>query len=716
VISRSDHVRPTSGLVAALAFVVVAAFVSCAAFGYLLTRESDIRHQIQQRASLIGVVDEFRTVFADITLRAAASPAWETGDPSEFAHVLGPMGAARYRYEQAYLVSASGALLASYPPAATIPAGLARIIAAFRDADEDSANAGGAPGRDPVTTDFAIIDDRPGLVATAALRAPSARLRENGRPAILVHVTGLESGLVGMLETMSGVSDLAFEARPPQADREVRSLLDAKGRIVGWLSWKREHPMMDAVTRLTPLLATVATCLICFAGLAIGQIGRTTRRLATSEAKALKIAYEDPVTGLPNRGKLFDMLDAALGARDSDEVVSFGLIDAEGCKDIRESVGDQSGNELLAAVGERLRAALPAATTLARAGENEFAMIVRDADGTAGWDAARAALKATEHPFQIANHAVQAGLTIGLVRAPNDGDSRDDLMRRADLARRALKGGERRIGGFAREMEQEFRDRLFLKQELRRALAERAFEMYYQPIVAAQGENIVGVEALMRWNHPSRGFISPAEFIPVAEENGMMAELGAFALRQALADVGRWRDIYVAVNLSPVQVRDRAFMASIAGTIARAGISHSRVVLEITEGVLIGNADEAKERFEQLRRLGVKIALDDFGAGYSSLGYLRNFPIDKLKIDKQFIAPIGRTSDSSVILQAIMALGHALGLTVLCEGVETEEQRVLLRIAGCDEMQGFLFSKPVLRASIDRLMRDGLGQSMMARA
>jgi diguanylate cyclase (GGDEF)-like protein len=708
-------VRPTSGLVAALALVVVAAFLSCAAFGYLLARESDIRHQIQQRASLIGVVDEFRSVFADVTLRAAASPVWETGIAAEFTQVLGPMGLARYRYDQAYLVSASGRLLASYPPAAKIPAGLARIIAAFHEADEASAKDGAAAGDEHVVTDFAIIDERPALVATAPLRAPSARLRENGRPAMLVHLTGLETGLVGMLETMSGVSDLAFEGKPPQADREVRALLDAKGRIVGWLSWKREHPMMDAVTRLTPLLTTVAACLICFAGLAIRQIGRTTSRLAASEAKALKIAYEDPVTGLPNRRKLFDLLDGALGARTPDEVVSFALIDADGCKDIRESVSDESGNELLAAVGERLRAALPAATTLARVGENEFAMIVRDADGSAGWDAARTALKATQKPFRIGNHAVQAGLTIGLVQAPDDGDSRDDLMRRADLARRMLKGGETRIGGFAREMEQEFRDRLFLKQELRRAVVEQAFEMYYQPIVAADGQHIVGVEALMRWNHPSRGFISPAEFIPVAEENGMMGELGAFALRQALADVGRWRNIYVAVNLSPVQVRDRAFMASIASTIARAGISHSRVVLEITEGVLIGNPAEAKERFEQLRKLGVKIALDDFGSGYSSLGYLRNFPIDKLKIDKQFIAPIGRSPESGVVLQAIMALGRALGLTVLCEGVETEEQRVLLRIAGCDEMQGFLFSRAVPRDVIDRLIREG-GQPMRASA
>src|SRR5262249_42760910 len=201
---------------------------------------------------------------------------------------------------------------------------------------------------------------------------------------------------------------------------------------------------------------------------------------------------------------------------------------------------------------------------------------------------------------------------------------------------------------------------LFIKRELRRALAEQALEVHYQPIVAAEGQRIVGVEALARWTHPSRGAIPPADFIPVAEQTGMMMQLGEFVLRRALADAARWRDLYVAVNLSPVQVRDRGLVSLVAGAIAQAGIAPSRVVLEVTEGVLIDNPDEAKQRLEQLRALGVKIALDDFGSGYSSLSYLRRFPIDKLKIDKQFVAPLGHSSDSGVILQAIMALGRAL--------------------------------------------------------
>jgi EAL domain-containing protein (putative c-di-GMP-specific phosphodiesterase class I) len=294
------------------------------------------------------------------------------------------------------------------------------------------------------------------------------------------------------------------------------------------------------------------------------------------------------------------------------------------------------------------------------------------------------------------------------VRAPADGETREELLRRADLARRSIEPGSTlRIAGFDPGMEKEFQDRLFIKRELRRTLTEQGFDVHYQPIVAAEGQKIVGVEALMRWNHPTRGMIPPGEFIPVAEQTGLMPQLGEFVLRRALADAVRWKDVYVAVNISPYQMRDRGLVGLVAAVLADTGLPPSRLMLEVTEGVLIENPDEAKERLEQLRALGVKIALDDFGSGYSSLSYLRRFPIDKLKIDKEFVAPLGRSSDGGVIIQAIMALGRALGLTVLCEGVETEEQRILLRLAGCDEMQGFLFAKPAPRAAIDRMILGG---------
>jgi EAL domain-containing protein (putative c-di-GMP-specific phosphodiesterase class I) len=234
----------------------------------------------------------------------------------------------------------------------------------------------------------------------------------------------------------------------------------------------------------------------------------------------------------------------------------------------------------------------------------------------------------------------------------------------------------------------------FIRRELPLAVKAQAFDVHYQPIVAAAGGKIAGVEALLRWTHRERGGISPAVFVPVAEQMGLMDELGAFVLRRAVQDAKNWPDIYISVNLSPLQVRDRRIVDVVRSALAESGLAPSRLILEITEGVLIDNPEEMLKRIEELRALGVRIALDDFGSGYSSLGYLQRFAFDKLKIDRSFVTALGRSSNAAVIIQAIVALGRALDVTVVVEGVETEEQRVLLRLAGCDEMQGFLFARP----------------------
>jgi diguanylate cyclase (GGDEF)-like protein len=683
-------------LVAPFALVLIGVFAACGFFGYVLARESDAHYQDQRRAALLGVIDEFRNVFADMTRDMAddAARGLAAGDAAmpEFTRLLAPVGLARYRHERAAVIDGKAAPLALYPAGGQIPRPLLRAVADFR--------AGGAGL--PVATEIVLLDGQPALVAAAPVRAAAASV--DAHAPVLVRAKRLDAGLITAFEGMSGVTALVFDAEEPHADRDVLSLLDAQGRIVGWLSWRREHPTMDAVGRLIPMLGAVAACLVAFASMTIRQIGGATRRLAASEAEAHRIAYEDPVTGLPNRRMMADLLDAALAER-RDGNVSFALIGVDAFADLEEALGEQGSDELLAAVGERLRGAMPAEVTLGRVGPAEFALVATDADRTQAMAAIQAAVRVMAQPLWIASQAVQAGVTAGVVQAPEDGETREELTRRADLARRSVEHDSgQRIAGFDADMEQEFQERLFIKRELRRTLTEQGFEVHYQPIVAAEGQRIVGVEALLRWKHPTRGMIPPAEFIPVAEQTGLMPQLGEFVLRRALADTVRWKDIYVAVNISPHQMHSRRLVSLVAAVLADTGMPPSRVMLEVTEGVLIDNPDEGKERLEQLRALGVKIALDDFGSGYSSLSYLRKFPIDKLKIDKEFVAPLGRSSDGGVIIQAIMALGRALGLMVLCEGVETEEQRILLRLAGCDEMQGFLFAKPAPKAAIERLI------------
>jgi EAL domain-containing protein (putative c-di-GMP-specific phosphodiesterase class I) len=332
--------------------------------------------------------------------------------------------------------------------------------------------------------------------------------------------------------------------------------------------------------------------------------------------------------------------------------------------------------------------------------------MLRAPDPELAFAAAGAARDAIAKPIW-ADQVVQLTGSIGLSIAPHDGIAVADLVRHAKLAARAAKRrGRGLVVRFASEMEVDFDERRFIRRELSNALATRAFELYYQPIVSADGGAIVGVEALLRWNHSTRGFIPPAVFVRVAEDAGLMDQLGEFVLRRALADAARWPDLYVAVNLSPVQVRDRKFVDLVAAILQENAFPPARLVLEITEGVLIDDPETAKLRLQDLRKLGVRLALDDFGAGYSSLTYLQRLPFDKLKIDRGFVAALEHSANTGVIIQAIVALGRALGMSVLIEGVETEEQRVLLRLAGCNEMQGFLFARPAPREQIDRLLAD----------
>jgi len=522
---------------------------------------------------------------------------------------------------------------------------------------------------------------------------------------VLLAVARLDPRLTPALEKTAGVEAPSFEGGMGGSDREMLSLVDQGGRLVGWIGWRTQQPMSSTMIWLAPFLGLIALWLVGFVAHAFRQVCRANDHLEATRAEAERIANDDPLTGLPNRRRILEELDRALAARRTGRYVCFAFLDLDGFKDVNEALGHEAGDQLLIYVAERLTAATTTLGTLGRIGGDEFAMVIDSDDAKAAMWAVNAAIAAMAQPFWLGGQALQVGLTVGLAQGPQHGDTRDELTRRADLALRAAKRhGRGRAVAFEPEMEGGLNDRRFVNRELRHTLAEGGLDVHYQPIVAADGQRVVGVEALARWRHPARGDIPPMVFIPVAEQTGLMPKLGEFVLRRALSDAKRWNDVYIAVNLSPVQVRDRNLVDLVRTVIVETGIEPGRVVLEITEGVLIENPEEAQLRLESLRALGVKIAIDDFGSGYSSLSYLRRFPIDKLKIDKEFVSPLGRSANGGVIIQAIIALGRALGLSVLCEGVETEEQRILLRLAGCDEMQGFLFARPGPAAAVDRLL------------
>jgi diguanylate cyclase (GGDEF)-like protein len=481
--------------------------------------------------------------------------------------------------------------------------------------------------------------------------------------------------------------------------------MDSAGRIAGFFTWDKYRPMTQVMGRLAAFFAAVAVIVFGFAALSLWQLRRAQRALAVREVEAARAADEDKLTGLPNHAKTLELLDLSLAERADDECTTFALIELDGMDDITATHGVLGSDELIVAVARRMRETLPAGVFCGRIAGDKFAVAMTAAHDADSEAVVRAAIDAIARPHWV-DTVVRVSAHAGFAQAPRHAATRGELTRRAELAlRAAAKRGPGAIVAFDVAIDTVSTDQKFIHRELPRAVSANDLDLHYQPIVSSQGGRMVGVEALLRWNHSTRGSIPPATFIPVAEQMGLMGTIGAFVLRRALHEAKRWpEDLYIAVNLSPLQVRDGSIVELVRSALAESSVSPSRLVLEITEGVLIDNPDEMVKRIKDLHELGVRVALDDFGSGYSNLGYLQRFPLDKIKIDQSFVAALGHSSNGGVIVQAMVALGRALGLSVLVEGVETEHQRVLLRLAGCDEMQGFLFARPAPARAIDALL------------
>ncbi len=529
--------------------------------------------------------------------------------------------------------------------------------------------------------------------AIAEFRSPSGRSDE------------IDPRLIRLAEQIFSVKNLKFERDPDAGDREVRPVVGADGRIAGFFTWDKSHPMVRVMGRLASFFAVVAAVLFGFAGLSLWQLKHARRELALRDLQAARAADEDKLTGLPNHSKTLELLDLALAERANGDWATFALIELDGMEDVTAHRGVLGSDEVIVAAAKRLKAVLPSYATCGRIAGDAFAIIRTAAPEVNVEMIIRAVLESISHPHWIDNVA-RVSAHAGFAQAPRHAATRGELTRRTNLSlRAAAKKGPGSIVTFDLSIDAISNDQKFIHRELSGAISANELAVHYQPIVSSQGGRMVGVEALLRWTHATRGAIPPATFIPVAEQMGLMDTIGSFVLRRTLEEARRWpNELYVAVNLSPLQVRDSTIVDMVRSALAESGVAPSRLVLEITEGVLIDNPEEMVRRINDLHALRVRVALDDFGSGYSNFGYLQRFPLDKLKIDKSFVAALGRSSNGGVIIQAIAALARALGLSVLVEGVETEHQRVLLRLAGCDEMQGLLFARPAPAKAIDRLL------------
>ncbi len=383
------------------------------------------------------------------------------------------------------------------------------------------------------------------------------------------------------------------------------------------------------------------------------------------------------------------------------------LIDLDKFKQVNDTLGHLAGDQLIQAVAARLSACLPRHGIVARLGGDEFATCINGIDDAAMLGSlAETCLAELRRPFDIMGSTVHIGGSIGIALAAPHGSDRTELLRKADIAMyRAKESGRNGYRFFTPDMDESLANRRLLEEDLRHALeGRRELFVAYQPKLDATGRTIVGLEALVRWEHPSRGTLSPDVFIPLAEETGLIAALGNWVLAEACRVARQWPDLTMAVNISPTQFKTPGVAQVIRSIVEDAGVRPRQIELEVTEGVLVEDGSKGQEELNALREAGFSIALDDFGTGYSSLSYLKRFKVDRIKIDRSFVKRVGQDEEAIAIVQAVIALGRAMNLSITAEGVETAEQSALLRTAGCNELQGFLFSKALREQELSALL------------
>jgi diguanylate cyclase (GGDEF)-like protein/PAS domain S-box-containing protein len=429
-------------------------------------------------------------------------------------------------------------------------------------------------------------------------------------------------------------------------------------------------------------------------GYLVAVVDITERRKA--EARIAYMAHHDGLTDLPNREFYQERLRQALGEAQADgERVAVLCVDLDLFKNVNDSFGHPMGDRLLRLVADRLRSQVLGNHVAARLGGDEFALILAsDVSPNEVSDFSIRLINVLSASYDIDGIEVVIGASVGIALSPSDGTTSEELMRNADMALYRAKsdgGGVHRF--FEPEMDRLAQKRRDMEVDLRRAFANGEFELHYQPLVNIVTDRISGFESLLRWRHPDKGMISPADFIPIAEDIGLIVPLGEWVLREACTEATRWPDnVKVAVNLSAVQFRSRNLVQAVISALAHSGLSPLRLELEITESVFLAETEANLAILHQLRELGVSISMDDFGTGYSSLSYLRSFPFDKIKIDRSFVKDIAERPDCVAIVRAISGLGKSLKITTTAEGVETADQLECLRNEGCNEVQGFLFS------------------------
>ena len=495
-----------------------------------------------------------------------------------------------------------------------------------------------------------------------------------------------------------------FEKLETEMD-EARDLLDVR------VQRERMDALVTATQSKRMILGSLigGTLLLALITIVAEKLAqKITNELASSREEAHRLALHDPLTGLPNRAFLTRRLERALdGVRRDKQRLAMFCLDLDRFKQVNDTLGHAVGDALLRAVAVRLRECVRKSDTVARLGGDEFAIIQTTFDAAEEVTTlADRIVDAVSRPYDLDGHQVVVGVSIGIAMAPLDTTDAGHLLKMADLALYRAKADGRGIFRlFKSEMDINLQARRKMEFDLRQAVALEQLELHYQPLVDLASGEVSAVEALVRWQHPDRGLTSPDDFIPLAEETGLITPIGAWVLNRACSDAAQWpENIRVAVNISATQFKGVGLVSMVADALAAGALRPERLELEITETALLTDSETTIGILRELQAMGVRIAMDDFGTGYSSLRYLRSFPFDKIKIDRSFIADIENSSDCKAIIRAVTGLGNNLGMSTTAEGVETSGQLAQLLLEGCDQVQGYLFSPPIPAQDIAALL------------
>ena len=542
-----------------------------------------------------------------------------------------------------------------------------------------------------------VLDGAPAIIAAIQMTANDAALdsQEHASP-IVISAKFIDAESLTEIGTRLQLRSLRIAGEDAPGDDHFLPLVGPGGNQIARFAWTPNRPGAQIVQSVAPFIAVAIGGFSLLAALVLRYMRRTTATISRSEHQLRHLAMHDPLCGLPNRIYFADRLEATMAdVANGGEPAAVLYIDLDHFKDVNDTLGHPTGDDLLCAVTLRLSHAVREQELVARLGGDEFAVLTAGSDAAGLQTVAGRLINTLCAPYVINGQNIVIGASIGIAHIDGRIESAADVRRYADMALyRAKNEGRNRACIYDTAMDEDLSHRKFLEADLRVAIEQGELSVAYQPVVNNSGEKILGVEALCRWQHPVLGEIPPAEFIPIAENSGLIVALGEFVLRRACLDGKAWPGITVAVNVSPLQFRRSDFVDVVEQILSETGFDAALLELEVTESTLLGNLDSAELSMRRLKALGARLALDDFGTGYSSLLYLRRFPFDKLKIDRSFVHNIEKAHDAAAIVHAVIGLGRGLGMKVTAEGVETAEQHLFLRAAGIHSLQGYRFGRP----------------------